>query len=215
MKTSENIDLIATALAKAQLQVKNPQKNTQGYGYKYADLPEVLSCIKEAMSCNGLSIFFSREYIDGKWLFISKMMHTSGQWLESSSPIIFSETGGKKSGMQELGSSLTYARRYALNEFLNICGEPDDDCGKDDRKLESTKHKESVLSDNDKSFLSQSSKMTSDFMLSMNLSETIEDLNDISTEIKKISSNLTLEDQKILREEFAKCRLKLKGRING
>jgi hypothetical protein len=49
------------------------------------------------------------------------LLHTSGQWMASSYPL------PRQAGAQEMGSFITYARRYSLCAILGIAGEDDND----------------------------------------------------------------------------------------
>lgn len=120
MQTSENINEIAAALAKAQSQIVPPEKNCSGArGSKYADLANVIKAVIEPLNKNNISftqIPFSNNNIVGV---TTRLMHSSGQWLESSLSIPVA-----KVHPWEYGSNITYCRRYTL---ASICG-----CAADD-----------------------------------------------------------------------------------
>lgn len=58
MQMSENINELATALAKAQGEMKNAGKTSDNpfFKSKYADLAEILNAVREPLSKYGLSI---------------------------------------------------------------------------------------------------------------------------------------------------------------
>ena len=120
MQTSENINELATALATAQSQIVPPEKNCTGArGSKYADLANVIKAVIGPLNQNGISFTqmpFSHNNIVGV---TTRLMHTSGQWLESSLSIPVA-----KAHPWEYGSNITYCRRYTL---ASICG-----CAADD-----------------------------------------------------------------------------------
>lgn len=120
MQTSENINELATALATAQSQIVPPEKNCTGArGSKYADLANVIKAVIGPLNKNGISFTqmpFSHNNIVGV---TTRLMHTSGQWLESSLSIPVA-----KAHPWEYGSNITYCRRYTL---ASICG-----CAADD-----------------------------------------------------------------------------------
>jgi hypothetical protein len=59
---------------------------------------------------------------DGKHVTITRLMHSSGQWIEDGGvPLILS-----KDDMQGLGSALTYSRRYGLMSMVGVAPEDDD-----------------------------------------------------------------------------------------
>ena len=51
---------------------------------------------------------------------ITRLMHVSGQWVESRYPLHFDQSP------QQLGSELTYARRYCVSALLCLAAEDDD-----------------------------------------------------------------------------------------
>ena len=128
MKTSETIKELATALSKAQSQRSMPELNKVNPFHKsrYADLPETIKCMRGAFASQGLCLYQSpMESADGKWVLATRVMHTSGEWIESTVPLLFNQDKG--SAMQSLASAITYARRYALASLCNLAADDDDD----------------------------------------------------------------------------------------
>lgn len=119
----EPIDKIAAALAKAQGKMTNPPKNKQGQcrggRYMYADLADVLDHVRGPLTENGLSVV---QIVKADNL-ITRLVHSSGQFFESVYPL---PKHGSLSA-QDMGSAITYARRYSLCPLLGIAGETDDD----------------------------------------------------------------------------------------
>lgn len=135
MRTSERINDLAAALAVAQGQMRNALKlNTNPYfKSSYADLGTVIDTIREPLSKNGLSYIqpISRTS-QGDLEVTTRLMHSSGQWIEES--IYFSldaeigrYTDKKPAIVQIAGSLITYARRYSLSAIVGIASEDDDD----------------------------------------------------------------------------------------
>jgi hypothetical protein len=132
IRTSEQIDQLASALATAQGQIQNPKKNKKvrvttksgrGYEFSYADLTAVFEAVKGPLSSNGLSFVQAMVTAeDGKFRLVTRLMHTSGQWLESMTPL-FVEEGSS----QAFGSALTFMKRYALCALLAVAADDDDD----------------------------------------------------------------------------------------
>jgi hypothetical protein len=122
---SENINEIAKALANAQKELPNPKKGKSGHNYKYAELDTCMDILKEILPKHGLSITQPILYIDGKIGVQTILMHSSGQWISSFLPLD-TEGGMKMSGMQKVGSAITYARRYSLS-ITGLAPEEDDD----------------------------------------------------------------------------------------
>lgn len=120
---SEQTAELATALAKAQA-VMGPaiiNKMNPHFKNKYADLAAVLDAIRKPLADNGLSVTQTTEIRDGGFVLVTRLRHTSGQWVSSDYPL---PVGAKP---QELGSALTYARRYSLSALACIAADEDDD----------------------------------------------------------------------------------------
>lgn len=123
MATSEAINEISTALAKAQGEIANPAKESQNPHFKshYADLSSGINAIRTALSANGIA-FTQLTRLSGDVLMVdTRLSHSSGQWIESEFPAC-----RFPAKPQEVGSALTYARRYALFAIIGIAGEDDD-----------------------------------------------------------------------------------------
>ncbi len=119
MKKSDTITDIVKALAKAQSQFKTAafDKKNPHFKSSYASLESVHSAIREGLIANGLAICHLLE--DGKM--ITTLFHESGQWLgcELALPAGLNP--------QQLGSALTYFRRYSICCLLAIPSGEDDD----------------------------------------------------------------------------------------
>jgi hypothetical protein len=63
---------------------------------------------------------------EGYQLIVTRIMHTSGQWMEDEGYIL----NPTKNDPQGMGSAVTYARRYTLGASLGIITEDDDDGNK-------------------------------------------------------------------------------------
>lgn len=129
MTTSDSIDQIATALAKAQASMKNAPLNKVNphFKSKFADLAAVRDAVLPALTANGVAVV---QAIDshmagpdgaGGPAVYTRLIHTSGQWIESMCPI------PSGTDMQKMGSAITYARRYSLSAICGIAADEDDD----------------------------------------------------------------------------------------
>lgn len=133
MRTSEQIEEIAAALAKAQAEVKNPSFNRVNphFKSKYADLGEVLSVVRPALSKHGIAIMQMTDVTDTGIVLHTRLTHTSGQWIEGVYPV--SQLGTH----QQMGAALTYAKRQALSAIVGVAGEDDTD-GEDTKDVSTT-----------------------------------------------------------------------------
>ncbi len=138
IRQSPEIGDLAKALAVAQADYpeikKEKEADAGSYTYKYADLGDVLTAVREVLGKNGLSII-QPTIIEGGTIFLrSRLMHESGQWIESDFPVA-TYSGAKH---QQVGAALTYARRYAACSLLGVAAEEgvdaDADIGKGARK---------------------------------------------------------------------------------
>jgi hypothetical protein len=112
------------ALADFQQEVPVILKDTQAYGYKYADLPEILKIINPLLKKHGLGF---TQLINGVSIKTILFHVESGETLESSTDI---PQGVQLKGMndfQVLGSAITYIRRYALSSMLGLVTDKDTD----------------------------------------------------------------------------------------
>lgn len=122
MQSKETADVF-TAFSTAQSLFPNVSKDTQGYGYKYADLSAVLRPIIPILSEHGLHF---TQYTTRKNMLHTRIGHSSGQFFESQcempfpTPEEFSNLNKKTSYIQELGSIRTYIRRYEALAILGI-----------------------------------------------------------------------------------------------
>lgn len=122
MRTSDAINEIATALAKAQGEMKNASLNKVNphFKSKYADLAEIRDTVTPALSKHGIAVVQGTEATDGALMVVTRLVHTSGQWFESQFPIAVDKP-------QTMGSAYTYAKRYSLAAICNIAADEDDD----------------------------------------------------------------------------------------
>ncbi|HHW13454.1 MAG TPA: hypothetical protein GXX28_00800 [Firmicutes bacterium] len=120
---------LAEALAKAQAEFVTPKKTKTAqvrsekgsYSYNYADLADVFEAIRKPLATNGLSVSQRIGLFDGVFALETRLMHSSGEYLASYWPL------PQLSKPQEMGSVLTYYRRYALSAIVGIAAEEDDD----------------------------------------------------------------------------------------
>lgn len=120
---SEQTAELSAALAKAQADMTAATFNRVNphFKNKYADLAAVLEAIRKPLAANGLSITQTTEVRENGFLLVTTLRHSTGQWIASEYPL---PAGAKP---QELGSALTYARRYSLSAIACIAADEDDD----------------------------------------------------------------------------------------
>jgi hypothetical protein len=123
MTTSEAINEIASALAKAQASMKNAALNKVNphFKSKYADLAGIRDTVIPDLAKNGIAVVQTIDTRDGNLVMLTRLIHAGGQWIESLCPI------PAGSDMQKMGSAITYARRYSLSAICGIAADEDDD----------------------------------------------------------------------------------------
>jgi hypothetical protein len=127
---SDQIQALAEALAKAQAELAPPEKNrtvqvqtrTGGrYTFHYADLGAITEAARGPLGKNGISIVHTTELDEqGYWL-VTTLLHSSGQWIASRYPLPV------QAEAKEIGSAITYGKRYLLSALLNISADDDND----------------------------------------------------------------------------------------
>lgn len=124
MRTSDKIDELAKALAKAQAKIKHASKDNINPHFKsrYADLASCMEAIREPFAENGLAISQPLSNEDNKVKCTTILMHESGQWLASD--MLMTPVNNLP---QTLGSCATYLRRYMVLAISGVA--PDDDDG--------------------------------------------------------------------------------------
>lgn len=133
-RSSESVAAIATALAKAQTELSNPEKAMVGTVYnvrsdspqsfRYASLSSGLDIVRKTLGGQQIAIAQTTDIdrVNGMVNLTTVLLHTSGEWISSEWPVCqLSET----SAPRRMGAALTYARRYALFSMVGIAGEDD------------------------------------------------------------------------------------------
>lgn len=119
MNKSDQINEIAKALSTLQGEIKDAHKDKAGYNYKYADLSQVLEIVRPLLSKHGLAITQLCGSADEKVSVETMLMHTSGQWISSTIEMV-AEKGKGRTMAQDVGSVISYARRYALTSLVGM-----------------------------------------------------------------------------------------------
>lgn len=127
---SESLKELFTALAKAQAEMKAAGLNSENpyFKSKYADLEEIVTASRPALSKNGLSVI--QQILpndDGQNILHTILAHNSGEWIESRMRILPS-----KPDVQSLASYITYIRRYSYAAIVGVVVGGEDDDGERD-----------------------------------------------------------------------------------
>jgi hypothetical protein len=139
-RSSESTGAIATALAKAQTELVNPEKAMVGTVYnnrsessqsfRYASLSSGLDIVRKILGGHQIAIAQTTDIdrANGMVNLTTVLLHTSGEWISSDWPVCRTS---EISAPRRMGASLTYARRYALFTMVGIAGEDDLDAPPD------------------------------------------------------------------------------------
>jgi ERF superfamily len=133
-RSSDTIGAIAAALARAQVELTNPEKSLVGTIrsplregdriFRYASLSSGLDIVRRSLGRHEIATVQTTA-IDkdiGLIRLTTVLAHSSGEWLSSDWPVCpIADTAGP----QRMGAALTYARRYALFTLVGITGEDD------------------------------------------------------------------------------------------
>jgi hypothetical protein len=133
--SSASIAALATALAKAQIELTNPEKSLtgtiepqRGQGrarqFRYAPLSSGLEIVRKALGHHEIATVqtTSIDQTAGVVNLTTVLAHSSGEWIASDWPVC---PIGETERPHRMGTALTYARRYALFTLVGIAGEDD------------------------------------------------------------------------------------------
>src|SRR6516164_4428625 len=134
-RSSPSIAALATALAKAQIELTNPEKSLigtiepqRGQGgprqFRYAPLSSGLEIVRKTLGQHEIATVQTTaiDQAAGIVNLTTVLAHSSGEWIASDWPVC-SITETEKP--HRMGAALTYARRYALFTLVGIAGEDD------------------------------------------------------------------------------------------
>src|SRR5829696_3871532 len=134
-RASETIGNIAGGLAKAQIELVNPEKSLTAIiqspfsregdrSFRYASLSSGLDIVRKCLGQHEIATVQTTA-IDKEAGLVSLttlLAHSSGEWMSSDWPVCaVSETAAP----HRMGAALTYARRYALFTLVGIAGQDD------------------------------------------------------------------------------------------
>jgi ERF superfamily len=134
-RSSETVAALATALAKAQAALINPEKSLVATirsgrpgeaerSFRYAPLANGLDIVRKTLGQHEIATVQTTtiDQASGMVQLTTMLAHASGEWIASDWPVCpIAETANP----QRMGAALTYARRYALFTLVGIAGEDD------------------------------------------------------------------------------------------
>jgi len=134
-RSSETVATLASALAKAQAELVNPEKSLTATiragrpgdrerSFRYAPLSSGLDIVRKTLGQHEIATLQTTaiDQAAGMVNLTTTLAHASGEWIASDWPVCpIAETANP----QRMGAALTYARRYALFTLVGIAGEDD------------------------------------------------------------------------------------------
>ena len=123
---------LMAALAKAQGEFKPIEKNREvtittksGYSYKfrYADLEEIMSKTRPALSSNGLSMIQTVEHGQQGPLLTCRLMHAGGGIITSE--VLIPSARDMAADPKQFGAAISYFRRYMVTAMLGVAADDD------------------------------------------------------------------------------------------
>ena len=136
-RSSQSIASLASALAKAQAELVNPEKSlvatirSGGPGgseqaFRYVPLSSGLDIVRKTLGRHEIATVQTTAIDQAAGLvnLTTVLAHASGEWIASDWPVCaVADTATPR----RMGAALTYARRYALFTLVGIAGEDDVD----------------------------------------------------------------------------------------
>jgi ERF superfamily len=134
-RSSDSVAALASALAKAQAELVNPEKSLTATirpgrageaerSFRYAPLSSGLDIVRKTLGQHEIATVQTTaiDQATGMVHLTTMLAHASGEWIASDWPVCpIAETANP----QRMGAALTYARRYALFTLVGIAGEDD------------------------------------------------------------------------------------------
>lgn len=213
MKTSESIAALAASLATAQGELKNVEKGKINPHFKsrYADIADGLDVVRPVFSKHGLSVVQATDYMPdtGVFVLVTRIIHKSGEWIESTYPL---PTNGKP---QDVGSALTYARRYALFSLAGVAGTDEDDDGNDAQNTTQARKPASrpappKVPVEPPFEAEESAKVCETMVGTLDLVESIEDLRSWASNNAAVKARMTSADQGRVTDAFNKSQKRIR-----
>jgi len=134
-RSSDTFAALAAALAKAQIELENPEKSLTAsipsplpggaaQSFRYASLASGLDLVRKCLGRREIAVIQSTtiDQATGIVRLTTTLAHASGEWLASEWPVC---PIADMSSLHRIGAALTYVRRYALFTLVGIAGEDD------------------------------------------------------------------------------------------
>jgi hypothetical protein len=138
-RSSTSVAALACALAKAQAELVNPEKNMtatirapragsagaqEERTFRYASLASGLDIVRKTLGKHEIATLQTTTVDNavGMVQLTTTLAHSSGEWIASDWPVC---PTAETANPQRMGAALTYARRYGLFTLVGIAGDDD------------------------------------------------------------------------------------------
>jgi len=134
-RSSESLGALASALAKAQGELTNPEKSLIATirstfpregdrTFRYASIASGLEIVRKTLGQHEIATVQSTaiDQTTGQIQLTTLLAHSSGEWISSDWPVCATS---EIATPHRMGAALSYARRYALFALVGIAGEDD------------------------------------------------------------------------------------------
>jgi hypothetical protein len=134
-RSSESVAALASALAKAQSELVNPEKSLTATikatrageadrTFRYAPLSSGLEIVRKTLGQHQIAAIQTTaiDQAAGCVNLTTMLAHASGEWISSDWPVCHI---ADMASPKRMGAALTYARRYALFTLVGIAGDDD------------------------------------------------------------------------------------------
>ena len=136
MEMSEQVDQVILAMVRFQSEGHGIERNREvevqmkqkpgsdrpagKYKFKYSSLDHIMAQIRPHLADNGLAV----QQFQANGQMVTRILHSSGQWMDCGLPM-----PNVSGSPQDIGSIISYFRRYSLSAALCLVTEEDDDAG--------------------------------------------------------------------------------------
>ena len=123
---SESASRVSAALVAAQAEIKNPAFDSKNphFNSQFVSLAGVLDAVRPVLAKHKVALFQPASTAGTMVQVQTVFLHESGEQIAF--PALAMPIGDKTTA-QQLGSTVTYLRRYSLTSALGIAGDEDDD----------------------------------------------------------------------------------------
>jgi hypothetical protein len=128
METSQEIGLLAEALAKAQGAFSTAAKDAENphLRNRFGSLDSLIRATRPSLAANGLAVIQAISLNDGRVAVTTTLAHASGQWVNAAVSAPVADQKGVNP-LQAVGVVVSYLRRYSYGALVGVVASDDTD----------------------------------------------------------------------------------------